>query len=132
MSPENVEIVRQVVDAFRRGDFDTALQAFDAEVVYEVLPSTGPEPGVHRGHDGLREAFARWMSAWEEYETGLEELIDAGDYVIVVGWDRGRAGGLPVERRDVAFVYQLDGGRIVHAWMYGSKAEALEALGLRE
>jgi hypothetical protein len=32
----------------------------------------------------------------------------------------------------VAFVYQLHAGTIVHAWMYGSKAEALEAVGLRE
>lgn len=132
MSQENVEVVRGAAGAFDRGDFDTALEAFDPAVVYEVRPSTGPEPGVHHGHEGVREAFGRWIGAWEEYEWGLHELIDAGDHVVAVGWDRGSVGGVPVERRELAFVYELRAGKIVHAWMYGSKREALEAVGLPE
>jgi uncharacterized protein len=130
MSQENVEVVRKAVEAFIEGDFDRALDFFDAEVVYEVTSATGPEPGVYQGHDGLRRAFGPWMASWDEYEFGLHELIDAGDHVVAVGWDRGRAkaSGVPVERPDVAFVYEVRNGTIVNAWMYATKADAFAAV----
>jgi ketosteroid isomerase-like protein len=122
--------VREVVAAFQGGRFEEAVAAFDPDVVYEVMPSTGPEPGVFHGHDGLRRAFRQWMDFWEEYETGVDEVSRVGDYVLAVGWDRGKAAatGITVERPDVAFVYSLTGGRIVRAWMFATKPEALAAI----
>jgi ketosteroid isomerase-like protein len=134
MSQENVEIARKSAAAFERGDYASALEAFHPEVVYTVTPSTGPEPGIFHGHEGIQEAFRRWMDSWEKYETGVDEVIDAGDYVIAVGWDRGRAkgSGATVERRDVAFLYRFRDRKIEEAWMYATKDEALEAAGLSE
>jgi ketosteroid isomerase-like protein len=125
-----VEVVKGAVEAFERGSFDEALAAFAPDVVYEVLPSTGPEPGVHHGHHGMRRAFGDWMASWDEYEAGVHEVIEAGEHVVVVGWDRGRAkgSGALVERDEIAFVYRVNGDRIARAWMCADKAEAIRTV----
>jgi ketosteroid isomerase-like protein len=130
VSRDALQLVRAAAESFVRGDFEAALKAFDEGVVYEVLPSTGLEPGVYRGHDAMRLAFRQWMTSWEEYETGLVEVIETGDRVIAVGWDRARAktSGLVVERPDVAFVYEVRDNRIVRAWMHPTKGDALRAV----
>jgi uncharacterized protein len=132
MSQENVEIVRQMLDAFNRGDFGASLAFLDQDIEWHDPPDV-PGAGVHRGPEEVRRWMAGWLAAWESYTAEAEELIDAGDQVVVVHYERGRGkgSGVEVEHR-VANVFDLREARIVRKRPFPSRSEALEAAGLAE
>jgi ketosteroid isomerase-like protein len=138
MSRENVEIVRRVYDAAAARDAATVLELYDPEV--ELDPSrlgiaglAGSAQDVYRGHDGLRRFFRDWHEAWEQVEYDYEELIDAGEQIIAVvtRHGRGRSSGVEVEL-PLALVWTLRDSKIVRVVWFPTRAEALEAVGLRE
>lgn len=131
MSRENVEIVQQSYEAFDRGDYRSALEAFDPGVEFDL--SHFPEGRVYHGHDGLREAFRIWLGTWEDYRQERDELIDAGDEVVVPIREHGRGKGSGVALTRVTFaVWTLRDGKTVRVRFYSTRGEALEALGVRE
>jgi hypothetical protein len=48
MSQENVEIVRGIIEAARRGDWETAIREYDPDVILDQTRMPGG--GVYRGH----------------------------------------------------------------------------------
>jgi hypothetical protein len=56
MSEENVEIVRDALDAFGAADVERLLQFMDPEIKFE--PHLALLEGNYRGHDGVREFMA--------------------------------------------------------------------------
>ena len=137
MSQENVEIVRRVYDAVARGDAATVLDAYDAEVEWDFTRS--PWVGVlrqdvYRGHAGIREFIQeRYADAWVDIEDECEELIAIGEEVVSVvrTRGRGRASGAETERTH-AGLWTLREGKIVRVAWFPTRAEAMEAAGLRE
>jgi ketosteroid isomerase-like protein len=131
MSQENVEIVRRGYDAYVRGDLDSALAAFDPEI--EIYDHDIPDSGEYRGLDGLLRWQADWDASWASWRWQPEEFIDAGDRVVAVlqVYAKGRGSGADVERLDGA-VWTLQDGKCVRLDYYGSKAQALAAVGLAE
>jgi uncharacterized protein len=132
MWQENVEIVRQMLDAFHQGDFETSLAFLDRDVEWHDPPDV-PGGGVHRGPEEVRRWMAGWLGAWESYTAEAEEVIDAGDQVVVVHYERGRGkgSGVEVEHR-VTNVFDLRDGRVVRKRPFANRSDALEAAGLRE
>jgi ketosteroid isomerase-like protein len=132
MSQENVEVVRQMLDAFHRGDFDASLAFLDQDVEWHDPPDV-PGGGVHRGPEEVRRWTAGWLAAWDSYTAEAEEVIDAGDQVVVVHYERGRGkgSGVEVEHR-VANVFDLRDGRVVRKLPFANRSDALEAAGLSE
>ena len=129
MFQENVEIVRELWDAYSRGDFDRVMALSDPYVVLVSL-----EEGPLYGSDAVRANYARWIEAWEEEpETTVEEVISTGDHVFVIAHfkGRGRGSGVRVEQR-LYEVYTLRNGRILRVDEFSDRIEALEAVGLRE
>lgn len=129
MSRENVDVVRGLFDAFNGGDYARCFSFIDPEVEWED-PRGIPGGGVHRGHDGVRSWFARWLAAWDGFAVVPEEFVDAGRHVVVAERLRGtgRASGVPIEQAWVA-VYTLREGRIVRRTDYATKDAALAAVG---
>jgi ketosteroid isomerase-like protein len=131
MSEENVEIVRRVYDAYLSGHFDAALAMIDPEVEWDG--SIRPEGKIYRGHGGVIEALRTWTGTWEAFRLDVEEIIDAGDQVIVVEQQsgRGKGSGLPVRQQNFS-VFTLRDGRIIRVVFARNRDEALEAAGLKE
>jgi ketosteroid isomerase-like protein len=75
----------------------------------------------------------RWLGAWESYTAEAEELIDAGDQVVVVHHEhgRGRGSGAEVDNRS-ANLFDVRNGKIVRRRPFPDRAEALEAVRLSE
>ena len=131
MSKENVEIVRRQIDAYLSGDFETALAAFDPEVEFDV--SIRPEGGVYRGPEGVAEAMRTWSGAWEDWRVEVEEIIDAGDRVLMIVHETGRGKGSGIEIDQRLFqVYTLRDGKITRWKGFMDHEDALEAAGLSE
>ena len=131
MSEENVEVVRRHIDAYLSGDNEVALDAYDPEVEFDV--SIRPEGRVYRGRAGVIEAVRTWEGTWRGYRVEIEEIIDAGEKVVVVDRQsgRGRESGTKFEQQ-TAWVYTLRNGKITRVVWFPTRAEALEAAGLSE
>ena len=128
MSQENVEIVRGSVEAYRRGDYAGASAYLAPDVVWSI----GQERPAH-GPAAVRGMWKRWDGAWDELETIIEEVVDAGDKVLVAVRYRGRGRGSGVEVDDRQFeVHTFRDGRCVHKVDFRERAEALDAAGLSE
>jgi len=128
MSQENVEAARRCIEAYRSGDYEGALDYLAPDVVWEIgqeLPARGP--------DEVREVWRRWDAEWEELETEADEIIDAGDRLVVAVRYRGRGRVSGVEVNDLIFeVHTLRDGRCIRKIEFPTRAEALEAVGLSE
>jgi ketosteroid isomerase-like protein len=128
MSQENVEVVRNFTEAYLRGDHLGAVSYLAPDVVYEVgqeLPARRP--------DDLVAMWKRWEAEWERIELIPEEYIDAGEQVVAVVRYSGRGRGSGIELEDRLFeVYTLRDGKVARKRDFKTRAEALEAAGLRE
>jgi ketosteroid isomerase-like protein len=112
---------------------------YDPGVVFDVSrqPLTRLIGGqcVYRGHEGLRAFFRERSEQLKDVEDYYEELIDAGEHVVVVGTlsGRGRASGIPIERANPgAGVFTIRDGKVVRVVFFATREEALEAAGLSE
>ena len=128
MSQENVEIVREALDAYSRRDYDRVEGFHDPHIVVITL-----EDGVVYGNDAVLANYKRWNEAWERAETTVEEVIGRGDrvFLAVRFQGRGRASGIEIDTR-LYEVYTLRDGKVLRIDEYEHRAEALEAAGLSE
>jgi ketosteroid isomerase-like protein len=133
MSRENVGFVRAAWEAWERGDMDAIFAFYDPEIVWDQTRAEPAElSGLYHGHDGVRRFFREWLAPFESFYAHAEELIDAGDAVVVRvrQGGRGKQSGAVVEMPAYWQVYRLRGGRAVRIEVYTDQAEALEAAGL--
>jgi ketosteroid isomerase-like protein len=133
MSRENVELTKEAFERFGHGD-DRALldDLFDPAAVWH-LRADEPDAGVHRGRESIAGMWRMWRDMFEDFRAEAEEYIGVGDSVIAPGWlcGRGRHSGVDV-REPYTWVMGWREGKIVEVREYHTKAQALEAVGLRE
>ena len=132
MSVENVEVVRQMYDAFYRGDADGALGHFDQDVVVDASKGR-PDIGIGHGREQVRRITTSWVGTWDQWREEIEEMRDLGSRVLVLSVQHGRGKGSGVEvEAHWAVLYEVHRGKITRMAVYRERAEALEAAGLRE
>jgi ketosteroid isomerase-like protein len=87
-----------------------------------------PESATYYGPAAVRKFFAQWSGAFDNFGFAGEDVIDAGDFVLVHlrQWGRGKETGAQVENRSWQ-VFTFRDGKIVHCRGYPTKAEALDA-----
>ena len=134
MSQENVEIVRDLLEAFRRRDHERAFDYYDPDIVWEDL-SGQDTGGVFHGHEGVRTYWRQWLSAWRDLQFEIQDLRDAGDDVVALihkqrQW--GRHSGIETEMPPYGIVFTIRGGKVVRWRFYPDQASAFEAVGLSE
>ncbi|MEK6326170.1 MAG: nuclear transport factor 2 family protein [Actinomycetota bacterium] len=136
MSQENVEVVREAVDAVNRGDSDAFIACLRPDVEWEesgdVLPGLR---GVHRGWAEVRKWFDEAvLELWESLHLEVEEITDARDgcvFLELVMTTRGRASGVETQLRFWQ-VFWLTDGKVARRQRFGARDEALAAARLRE
>jgi ketosteroid isomerase-like protein len=133
MSQQNVEIVRRVIAARNRDDRDAALAYAAPDIEFDFSGSTGPWAGIYRGVVAVTRLWDEMSEVFSDFSWEPQEFIDAGDAVVVPMrfHSRGRESGVETVSRG-AQVYWLDDGKVVRYRHCQSRAEALEAAGLRD
>jgi ketosteroid isomerase-like protein len=132
MSQENVEIVRRVYAAANRGDLDTANSYVHPEIEFHTYAQS-PEAGVYRGKEEVLKYNEDLVEQFESIRFEVEELLDAGDRVVVVTTQRAvPKGGQQEINVHVAEVWVVRNGLLAERRSYSTKHEALEAVGLSE
>jgi ketosteroid isomerase-like protein len=90
VSQANVEIVREVYEAFTRRDHALPFASYAPDTEWDItgLGHFGAA-SVYHGHDGVRACFRDVFSAFGRFELHAEELLDSGDYVLVTVTEQG-------------------------------------------
>src|SRR4051812_26957555 len=84
MSEENVEIVRDMLDAWNRQDAEGILALVDPDVEYVNLP-TAVEPGTKRGHQGFATVLRRQWEGLPGAHQEIDRVHIRGDVIITEG-----------------------------------------------
>ena len=130
MSPENVEIVRSVHDAWVRGDYAAMFQHFHPSIEWSG-PATLAHGGTSRGVTGARRALSTWIGTWADYRFELTELTDHGSTVFAAGRQTGRGRGSGVVVSEEIFsVWTLQDGLVVRQQTFRDREQALGAAGI--
>jgi ketosteroid isomerase-like protein len=131
VSRENVEVVRRTLETFNREGVEAALAYLDPEVEW-LAPPEWLEQHMYTGHDGIREIASLWSENFEEYRLDLEELIDTGDDVVALLYQRGRIKrSSDLIESPIGYVWTVRNGQGVRVQVYFSWEQALEAVGLQ-
>jgi uncharacterized protein len=132
MSQENMEVVGKLYEAFARGEIDSILAQVDPEIEFDPSDRL-PDEGIHRGREAYRQFLKRTFELWAGFRVEVEELLDVGDAVVALihTTATGRASGIEVDER-VAHVFWLRDATPYRFKVFGERAKALEAAGLRE
>jgi ketosteroid isomerase-like protein len=132
MSEENVETVRRHIEAWNRRDLTTWLDMLRSDAEIDWSRAEGPFKGVYRGYDRLRVFWEVWWATFEDLQIETYDFAEAGAEVVVsnTAHARGREG-IAVTARST-FVFTVENGQITCWRMFQERAEALEAVGLRE
>ena len=138
MSEENVQIVRDLAEWFKQRDHERVFAFYDEEIEWDSTPSAdGVLPsdivGVFHGHDGVRTFWRRWLSSWKDLEFEIDDVLDAGDDVVLLIHNQrqlGRHSGIPTEVPPFGMVFTFRDGKVVRMRQFPDRDAALAAAGL--
>jgi ketosteroid isomerase-like protein len=131
MSEENLEVVRLFYEFWRSRDWAIAEEHMHPDAIVDVSRNVF-NPGVHRGVDGIREFMKQVDEMWEEFRIDPEEIIDAGEVVVVRNrvTGKGRGSGAEAEMTLFGIVKFRDGKISEFVGGLRSREEAFAAAGL--
>lgn len=133
MSQENVETLRQAVDAVNRRDKALWRAACDPEIE-NIPPRDWPESEPTRGPDAIWDFYVEAMDSWG---TGIYEIteiteVSHGDLVAHIrGELQGKVSGAPVIFSFWQVVKMRNGTAVRIEW-FTDRGDALKAVGLAE
>ena len=128
MSQENVEIVRQAIDAYERRDIAMLRALNDPEVELDWSASRSWLAGVYRGFDDALRFYEGFFEAFEEIVFEPERFIIEGDSVIVPNLARQRGrNGIEVSASST-LAFTLRDGKVVRVCLYQTTQQAFEDL----
>ena len=132
MSQENVEFAKRGIALWNRGDMDALRERTTPRRSCDHPPGW-PEPGPSVGLDAIFDQFRRLREDAKIDQLEMTVLADPGDWIV---WEyrwtaTGLESGLPMELVG-AQATRYSAGQIVEVRFYADRAEALEAVGLRE
>ena len=128
MSEELVQLVEKGYDAWNSGDRSWVLDHMSPEVEW-ITPEDDPDPGTFRGYEGVEHYWSQWRAAVGQLNFKIEEILDAGESVVVVARRQGKGehSGLEISDR-VIQVYDFEDETCVRVREYYDRSAALGAL----
>jgi ketosteroid isomerase-like protein len=129
MSAELVQLVRQGYDAWNAGDRGWVLEHMSPDVRW-ITPPDDPDPGTYEGHAGVERYWEQWRAAVGQLNFLIEEMLDAGNSVVVVARRQGRGehSGLEISDRIIQVFRFDDQATCTEVDEYYDRAAALSAI----
>ena len=125
---KSVQVVQEMYDAFGRKDEARLRQLLHPDI--EWIQCAGFPGGGHRhGVDEVLEKVFKGLRAeWNDWRVEIEDYLDAGKTVVVLG---RYAGTHAITNRSMtavfAHVYDVEGGQITRFRQYTDTAELVTA-----
>jgi ketosteroid isomerase-like protein len=133
MSEENLALVREALDAYKRGGMDALFEYYDEDIVFAVDPGF-PEAGTFRGKDAVRIYSDEWAETFQEFEWEIDDLVEVSDAETLAVFHihgLGRGSGVRVEM-PLAWIITVRDGKAVRIESFLDPVAAFEAAGLSE
>jgi ketosteroid isomerase-like protein len=131
VSRKRVDLVRQGYESWNRGDRGWVLEHMTPDVEW-ITPPDDPDPGTFTGYEGVARFWDQWSAAVGLLHFEPQELIDAGDHVVVMTRRTGRGEHSGVEIADTVvqvFTFR-DDDKCIRVREFYDRAQALESIGL--
>ena len=125
MSETNGESANRIVR-----DLGALLDHLHPDVEWDNTGNSPPDHhGLIRGKAAVARIITEWVDAWDGYRIEVEEVIEAGDDVILVVAESGvgHGSGVPMSHRH-CYRWTFRDGLIVSGTEYASKEQALAAI----
>jgi ketosteroid isomerase-like protein len=125
----NVDIVREGIDSWSRGDLDGTLALIDPEIVWRPVtawPGIQPE---YRGHAGVRRFWDAFRDPWETITLEADRIRELDERRVLTRSHfraRGRASGVTTEIV-LHTVWTLEDGKLMRFESFTDEQAALEA-----
>jgi steroid delta-isomerase-like uncharacterized protein len=135
---DNVSLARSLYEAFNQRDFDKVAERTTADAAITIVGSGD----TFEGPEGARKYNLMWAEAFPDGHITIDNVIAAGDYVVVEFTGRGThtgtlatpAGSIPATGRSVTLklcdVLELSGEKVSSQRTYFDGASLLSQLGL--
>jgi ketosteroid isomerase-like protein len=133
MSQQNVQLVRDAIEAFNRGDLDAALTRMHPEIEWETLEAF-PDAATYRGHDEVREFWQTWRDTFRGFRLHVDECVPVGDRCVLLTFrvsGEGTGSGVGVSSPAVFQLGEIQEGQVIWVGMFSTEGEALQAAELR-
>jgi ketosteroid isomerase-like protein len=105
----------------------------DPEVEWHSFFATLGSGGVYRGPDGTRNWMSDLDDAWEVVRADVDQIVEVGNVVLLLGRIHYRGRGSGIESEDLAgWVLRFRQGRVLYYRAFREPEEALGAVGLSE
>lgn len=117
-----MNLIRESYKALNEGRFDWVAEHVPPD--FELVPPLAP--GKFVGPEGVSRFYAEIADAWETVRTDVEEVVDLGDRVVVLGRVRNRGRTSEIEVDAVAaHLWTVKDGVPVRVELIGDRQEAL-------
>ncbi|NET34557.1 MAG: nuclear transport factor 2 family protein [Cyanothece sp. SIO1E1] len=115
----NIEVIQELYRAFRERDYEAFLRLSTEDLEWiqnEGFPGGATRKGASAVIEGV---FKANDDTWESFAYQIEEFLDAGNSVIVIGRYAGRnlASGKPMSAA-ATHVYDLRDGKVCRFRMF--------------
>ena len=109
----NVEVIQRMYRAFAERDYDTFKRLCAPDLVW-IQNEGFPNGASHVGPEAVVEnVFKRFGTDWESFRFDVEDYLDAGNAIIVIGSYTGQYGRTGKSfNAAAAHVYELGDGKI--------------------
>lgn len=117
----------EAMDTLRYGLKKIAADDF----VCEMVGAADGITGTFKGPEGFIEGWRDFIDTFEKFENTIEEVIPAGDRIVVTSRQRGTTatGGVEIDNEG-AGVFTFDEGKLTRAEFHLDRESALKAAGL--
>jgi ketosteroid isomerase-like protein len=125
----NVDVIRDLLAAFGRGDMKAVLSLFAADVEWRMPgPKVIPYVGDRKGRPAIEKFYQELSALCDVEHWELRKLIDGGDDVVALGFEtlRVKSTGKAFDQH-IAIVYTLRHGKIAAVQFYEDCAAAAAA-----
>lgn len=132
MSQENLELVRRLIAVYNKRSFAENVDLIDPDIVWDLSGVQLPDSVRYTGRAEFRKFIETWEEGFASEQIEAEEMLDAGDRVLVMILHRGRGktSGIEVSQR-YAMIWTFHDARAVRMDVYATREEALEAIAAR-
>ena len=127
-----MDALRAIYDEYSRGNFAAGIDLYDPHVVLVTRPDL-PDTDRYVGVDSIRAYMREFLAPVTDMRWLAEEFLDVENSIVVsTDWHAtGKESGLPMEGRYLV-VWTFRGRAVIRIEFFAHRADALEAVGMRE
>ena len=129
---ENLDLVKSIFEAWRRGDYTSADWA-DPNIEFAMVGDL--IEGQWKGVAQMAEAWTGLLRSWDDLKSvpdAIRELDDGRVLVFLRNDGRGKGSGIPVAEiaAKSANLFEVQGGKVTKLTIYWDRQDAVAAVGL--